>query len=87
MLYGWQPTQLPTTCACGHPFSVDHSFSCKVGGFPIIRHNEIRDLTAADLLSEVCHDVCVEPLLQPLSGETLSFVTANRDDRFCPIRY
>ena len=24
------------------------------------------------LLTEVCHDVCIEPRLQPLSGETLS---------------
>ena len=80
--YGWQPTQLPTMCACSHPFIVDHSFRCKVDGFPIIHHTEICDHTV-DLLSEVCHDVCVEPLLQPLSAETLSFVTANRNDSAC----
>ena len=43
------------------------------------RHNELRDLTA-DLLSEVCPDVCVEPQLQELSGETLSFKTSNTSD-------
>ena len=32
--------------------------------------NEIRDLTA-HLLTEVCHNVAVEPHLQPLTGETL----------------
>ena len=77
--YEWQPTQLPHTCPCGLPFSVDHSFSFKVHGFPIIRHKEIHDLTA-DLISEVHYDVCVDPPLQPLSGESLSFVTSSRDD-------
>ena len=32
------------------------------------------------LMSEICHDVCTEPPLQPLSGESLSFSTANRED-------
>ena len=36
-----------------------------------MRHNEIRDLTAI-ILSEVCSDVCIEPDLQPLSGEVLT---------------
>ena len=43
-----------------------------------MRHNEIRDLTAS-LLSEVGHDVRVEPHLQPLSGETMRYRTANTD--------
>ncbi len=30
---------------------------------------------------EVCHDVSVEPQRQPLSGETLSYSTANSDDQ------
>ena len=34
-----------------------------MGGFPSIRHNEIRNLTAT-LLTEVCNDVCIEPELQ-----------------------
>ena len=46
---------------------------------PTICHNEIRDLTA-NLLSEVCHYVCREPPLQPLSIESLSYLTTNRDD-------
>ncbi len=32
-----------------------------MGGFPTIRHNEIRDITAS-LLTEVCHNVATEPL-------------------------
>ena len=31
-------------------------------------------------MSEVCHNVCVEPNLQPLTGEHLSLATANRED-------
>ena len=31
----------------------------------------------ADLLSEVCCDVCVEPTLNQLTGETLSYRTTN----------
>ena len=42
-------------------------------------HNEVRDLTAS-LLSEVCSDVGVEPVLQPLDGEALQFSTANREE-------
>ena len=66
-------------CSCGHQFSVDHALSCPTGGFPTIRHNEVRDITAS-LLSEVCHSVSVEPHLQPLSGEALSYHTANTGD-------
>ena len=36
-----QPSILPTTCVCGHPFSIDHALNCHMGGFPTIRHNEI----------------------------------------------
>ena len=46
---------------------------------PSIRHNELRDNTAA-LLSEVCHDVHTEPLLQPLSGEQFHYRSANVED-------
>ena len=33
-------------------------------------HNEIRDITA-EWLDHVCHNVVVEPLLQPLTGENV----------------
>lgn len=44
---------------------------CSTGGFLTIHHNEVRDLTA-QLLTEVCPGVSVEPPLQPLSGETFT---------------
>ena len=53
-----------------------HVFSGPRGGFPSIRHNEIRDITA-NLLTEVCHDVLVEPNLQPLTGEVLAHRISN----------
>ena len=77
--YGWHPSLLPTSHICGKSFTVDHALNCPTGGFPTICHNEIRDFTAT-LMSEVCHDVCVEPPLQPLSGDHLSYATTNRED-------
>ena len=44
--YGWQPANIPSTCACGKEFTVEHVLSCAKGGFPSIRHNEIRDVSA-----------------------------------------
>ena len=78
--YGWEPIGLPTSCVCGKSFTVDHCLSCSHGGYTIMRHNELRDMTAK-LLQEVCSDVQVEPSLQPLSGEHLSLRTANREYR------
>ena len=63
----------------GKSFTVDDTLSCPTGGYTTIRHNEICNLTAK-LMTEVCHDVCVEPHLQPLTGENLSYATANRED-------
>ncbi len=74
--YSWQPSGVPSTCACGKQLSVDHALSCPKGGFTITRHNEIRNLTA-NLLTEIYSDVCVEPKLQPISGEELIGFAAN----------
>ena len=62
LCYGWQPPLLPSHCICGKTMSVEHALSCLFGGFSSIRHNELRDITFA-LLSEVCHNVSVEPNL------------------------
>ena len=34
--YGWLPSLIPSTCACGSNFSVEYVLSCPKGGFPII---------------------------------------------------
>ena len=77
--YGWQLARTPEKCDCGHQFSVEHALSCPMGGFPSLRHNEIRDLTA-NLLSEVCNNISIEPHLQPLSEEHLFQATSNLQD-------
>ena len=70
----------PLVChACSKDFTVEHAMNCPTGGFPTIRHNELRDFTAS-LLSEVCHGVSVEPHLQPLTGETFSLNSAIVED-------
>ena len=68
--YDWEITDLPSVCACGEAFSVDHAMICRREGFVIQRHNELRDLEA-EMLDMVCYDVEVEPVLQVLTGETL----------------
>ena len=56
----------------------NNCISCSKGGFPSLRHNEVRDLTAT-MMSEVCSNVSTEPHLQPLTGEALCFKTANSE--------
>ena len=71
---------MPTSCACGAAFSVEHALSCPKGDFPSIRHNEIRDYTAY-LLSEICHNVSTEPHFQPIRGEVHTYAaSANFQD-------
>ena len=67
--YGWEPTKTPLTCACGANFVLTHAFLCAKGGYTHIKHNKIRD-TFANLMNEVCHDVELEPKLQPLQGKS-----------------
>ena len=78
--YGLSPLNTSKSCHCGASFSVDHAMVCPFGGFPTIRHNEVRDLTAS-LLTEVCHNVATEPCLQPITSETFPLASTNtRDD-------
>ena len=63
-------TSLVTLCVCGDSFNLQHALSCPKGGLVITRHNKLRNLTA-EILSEVCKNVAIEPLLTPLTGEEL----------------
>ena len=58
----------PSKCVCGSGFTVDYAMNCSSRGFPTIRHNKLKDFTAT-VLSEVCHDIAIEPVLQRLTGE------------------
>ena len=62
--YGWEIANLP----CESKFDIQHSISCKKGGFVSIRQNDLRDLIAR-IVSEVCKDTEIEPKLLPLPGE------------------
>ena len=68
--YRWPLKYLPTDCACGKRFNVDHGMSCLKGGFIHQRHDEMRDLLAT-LMKEITNDVQIEPHLQQLTGENL----------------
>ena len=55
----WMATDPPSRQLCIEKhLTVEHAFSCSQGGFPSLRHNDRRDITA-NLLSEVCHNVAV----------------------------
>ena len=42
--FNWVIPKLPSECACGSKFNVQHAISCKKGGFVTLRHNEVRDI-------------------------------------------
>ena len=69
--YNWPIEDIPSKCACGDMFTIDHAMVCRKGGFIIQRHNEVRDLEA-ELLEIVCKDVQLEPPLQEVTGEQLN---------------
>ena len=52
---------------------------CPMGGFPTIRHDKIRNITA-NILTKVCSNVATEPLLQPLTGESFRLASTNTTD-------
>ena len=77
--YNLSIPRLPSKCVCGANFTIDHALSCPRGGFIIIRHNEVRDFTA-ELLSECCKDVRLEPILTKLTGERFPAATITSDE-------
>ena len=60
-------------------FDVQHAMNCKKGGFVIIRHNNVRDITT-NMLSEVCKDVTSEPVLLSLTGEKFTGKSTKTSD-------
>ena len=69
--FDWPVEDIPSTCACGEAYTVDHFMICKLGDFITQRHNELRDF-AAQFLSLVCSDVEIEPVLKDISSEHLN---------------
>ncbi len=60
--YDWHIKDIPNFCACGEKNDIDHTLSCKKGGYVALRHNSLRDATA-NILRTFCKDVQVEPML------------------------
>jgi len=75
--YGWSPQNIPSNCTCSRSNRIKFVLSYSNRNFPTIHRNDIRNL-----LSEVSHNVSIEPFLHaPLSfiGESFSLHTANCD--------
>lgn len=70
---------LQSFCPSGKPFNPPHTMDCKKGGFVHSGHDDIRNLEPS-LLSEVCKDVSVEPVLQTLTGEVFDLKSTNTVD-------
>ena len=79
--YGWEPSNLPSSCSCGQRFGLEHALTCRRGGYVAMRHDEVRDLFS-ELLAETCSNVTREPELQPLDGVSLQ--TRCKPPRRCP---
>ena len=79
MRYRWDLKFLPTICACGKRFTVDHAMSCPKGGYIHQRHDEVRDILAK-ISKEISNDVETEPHLLPLTGESLSSSSNSADE-------
>ena len=76
--YNFRIKGMASHCACGSKNSLDHTLICRLGGYTIMRHNEVRNVEA-DLLKEVCRDVQIEPALIPLSGQQFPASTNHQD--------
>ena len=71
---------MPSTCACGASFNVQHALDCALGGFRTIQHNEVRDVVAQCMREAGHYVVETEPSLQPLDGEVFEYKSANKED-------
>ena len=78
--YGWELTNIPSICACGHKMDMQHAISCKKGGFIRIMHKDAQDLTC-NLLTIICKGVEIEPKLLPVTGEAFDYQTANTSNK------
>ncbi len=62
---------LPPSCSCGEPFSIDHSQVCRNGGFIHQRHNEAQQLFAYECQQAAFRDTELEPPLISVDDEKI----------------
>ena len=74
-----------TQCVCGEENTIDHSMSCKRGGFVAVRHDCVRDFLTAEL-DKVCYDTKAEPHLLEVRGAKLPPGTTTEDGARLDIR-
>ena len=63
----------------GERCDTQNAMLSKKEGFVTLRHNKLRDILSA-LSEQVCHDVVIQPILQPVSDNNLVPSTANTND-------
>ena len=79
--YGWNIPNTPSFCQCNQRNSIDHTLSCKKGGYVSMRHNKVRDLEA-ELMREVGKNVQIEPeLLRIENDHTILLPSTNTKDK------
>ena len=65
---------IPSKFLCGQSFNMTHALNCKTRGFITIRQNRVRDFEA-QLLTEICNNLEIEPPLQPWEGDIINGLT------------
>ena len=72
---------MPTRCACDKSdFRLQHALDCPLGGLRTFQHNQTRDTMAAAMREAGLTCLEIEPKLQPLSGESFDYKSANTED-------
>ena len=72
--YGKDLKGLPSKCPYGQSFNTAHALKCKTGAFVIICQSRVRGFEA-QLPTEICNGVEIEPPMQPLEGEIFNALT------------
>ena len=80
MRYGWYIEGMPTHCPCGKKNDVNHALDCKHGGYPIMRHNAIRDTEANFMRAAKCKNVQLEPKLLTVDARKFNRRTNTKPD-------
>ena len=62
---------MPSNCPWGQKYDLNQVMNCKIGGFVVMRHNNVRDFEA-NLLKTIQSDVEIEPALQKVDNRRIN---------------